>query len=649
MIPVGLHGDDKKPVGEKTAKSSGASPKDAKAIAASASPDQLKGMVIEALKLIKTLAGDASKSEHELRLPTPDMFAMQLSKDVQADAVRALGKALAAIGDKAGARTALQSAVDVASEIQAFGEPTKRAELYAEIARAQMETGDKSEAQFTLRQAMQAARTMSDRSPFPIQPPPGMEFDYEPLAKKSLLLKKVAQIQARCGDASAASDTYRQAVEAAQSLSDPLIKVRALSEIAADKSMEAAGAAWKTALDSALAVNKEYTRSKAVELVLRAQIKDGLYDDAIATVAKRLVGDFQNYGLWVVADAIASSDQSVPMQVMDRLKELATKAEFDRPSKKIKVFERIAAAQARLGDDEGAYRTSGEPHPLNNVQDFRATQARVNVMKSVAEAQIKAKQLDAAKNTIQAALEIFAPMDDEDGEAYFPWAALGGLQAEAGDLTGAQETARSLSFTPSRVGILVDVAVAYSKLGRHDDARQVLQRASKDADDAPRDALWRAAIQSNAIGEGFDPMAPVLQTIAYGQARTGDLDGALKTVARISSSGFGIFTRRDAAEQIVSARLDAGDVPGAQKAAELIPDSEAMSLDEKAALLERIAKYQSQKSDPGVALDWARKQRVPNAKLRILRGLADGIAERCAAESQPAKPANPADKPKPNR
>jgi tetratricopeptide (TPR) repeat protein len=641
VTPVVLGGDDQNPHGGN--KASGGSTSDVKGTRTPATLDQLKAVVAEAIKLIQALADDASKSERELRLPTPATFQMQLSKDIQADALRALGKALAAIGDRAGAKSALQSAADIAGEIQGFGEPTKRAEIYVEIAKAQMETGEKAEAQFTLRQAMQSARTIPGGSPFSIQPPPGMEFDYDPMAKKSMLLKRIAQIQAAGGDQAASADSYRQAVETASSLGQPMIKVRALAEIAQVRSMAAAAATWKIALDTALAVDKEYTRAKAVEFVLREQIKNGLYDEAIGAVADRLKGDSQNYGLWVVADAIAASEQTVPPAAMDRLKGLVGKAEFDRQSKKIKVFERLAAALARLGDYDGAYRTSGEPHPLNNVQDFRATQARVNVMKCVAEAQIKAKQLTAAKDTIQAALEIFAPLDDEDEETYFPLAALGDLQVKAGDLAGAQETAKSLTFTPSRIGILIEVAVAYSRLGRRGDARQALERAAKEAEDAPRDALWRATMQSGDIGEGFDPLAFALQTIAQGQARIGDLDGALKTVARISSSGFGKFARRQATEQIVSASLDAGDVPGARKSAEIIPDSESMSTDEKAGLLERIAKYQSEKNDPAVVIEWAKKEPIPNTKLQVLRGLADGIAERYASKRDRAKSAEASD------
>ena len=61
-------------------------------------------------------------------------------------------------------------------------------------------------------------------------------------------------------------------------------------------------------------------------------------DETVAIVADRLKGDFQHYAIWVVADAMASSDKPFPSQAVARLGQLASKAEFDRPSKKIHVF-----------------------------------------------------------------------------------------------------------------------------------------------------------------------------------------------------------------------------------------------------------------------------------------------------------------------
>ncbi len=383
-------------------------------------------------------------------------------------------------------------------------------------------------------------------------------------------------------------------------------------EIAEDGPIAAAGPVWNAALESALAINDEYSRFKAVEVVLRGQIKASLPDDALATVADRLQGDFQNYGLWIMADAVAASDHAVPPHTMERLSQLAMKAQFDRPSKKFRVFERLAEAQARLGDHEGAYRTAGEPHPLNNVQDFRATQARVKVMKAIAKAQIKAGQLARGRDTIAAALEMFGLLPDEDAEAYFPLSALGELQAKAGDLAGAERTVNALSFSPSRVNVLTEIAVAHAQSGRRDDALKQIQRAAVEARHAPNDLIWRSSSQPDAFrDQAFDPMAPVLQTIAQAEARIGDLDGALQTISWDQLIGL---------RQVHSEADDRTDCldasrcrrrSSALRAALVIPDSDTMYLDEKAGLLERIARQQSEKSDPAIASRVGQKTNGP--------------------------------------
>ena len=135
-------------------------------------------------------------------------------------------------------------------------------------------------------------------------------------------------------------------------------------------------------------------------------------------------------------------------------------------------------------------------------------------------------------------------------------------------------------------------------------------------------------------------MYPVLQVLAKAQAQIGDLDGALKTVGDTNTSAFANFSRYQTAEQIVSARLEAGDIPGALRAADLIPQSDTLFQDKKASLLERIARQQAEKGNPAVILDWAGKQPTPRGKLQLLRGLADGIAARFAPKAKELKPAD---------
>ncbi len=605
----------------------------------------------DALKVIQSEAEKAVKAERALQMPDPAAFAMRCSKELQADVVRAIGLAQARLGDLPAARATWQSAIDAVAEISSFEVSNERAPILIQIAEAQFEAGDKDEARFTLRQASQSVRSIKAESgfAFAIPPPPGMDFASDSLAKKSDLLRRIAQLHARMGDKEASDNASRQAVETAESIANPRNKIRALLELAQQSRGEAIQPIWNKALDLAMQMKDEYSRSKAVEVVVRARIKADQIDEALATITDRLKGDGQYYLLWVVADAVASSDRPVASRVMDRLSQLAMKAEFDRPSKKIKVFQRIAEAQARLGDYDGAYRSAGAPHPVNDIQNGRATQARINVMASVAAAQIQAKHLDAAKDTVLAAMEIIAPLPDEDAEAYFPLARLGELQAEAGDLVAASRTADALSLSWSKVPIFAKIAVAYARDGRREDAQKMIRRGFDAAARSPNDTLWRLSSQADADGFGrdLDPMYPVNHVLAKAQAEIGDLDGAFKTVGDMNTSAFASFSRYQTIDQIVSGRLDAGDVAGALRAVDLIPRSDTMFQDEKAGLLERVARYQAEKGNAAAILDWVGKQPTPRGKLQLLRGLADGIAARSASKAKESKPAQPTVQSKP--
>jgi hypothetical protein len=272
-----------------------------------------------------------------------------------------------------------------------------------------------------------------------------------------------------------------------------------LLEIAQASSSDAGKAVWAKALDSALSLKEEFPRAKSVEMVIRARLKALPAEETLALIADRFRGDFQHYTLWIAADAIAEIDKPVPREAMDRLYQLAQKAEFDRPSKKIKVFQRIAEAQARLGEFDGAYRTAGEPHPVNDIQNFRATQARAFVMKAIAEAQLKAKQSGAARDTVLTAIEMFAPLPEEDAEAYFPLTALCLLQAKAGDLRGALHTLGAVSSSAWKVYILAEIAVSHAEAGRRDDARKTIRLAFDASRRAPNDALWTTASEPDSI------------------------------------------------------------------------------------------------------------------------------------------------------
>ncbi len=595
-----------------------------------ASPDSVKETLEKSLKLILAMAEDAAKSERELRMPSINMFAMRMSKDLEADVVRAIGRAQAKIGRLEDARATWQAALDSTSAISSMDAAQERGNLYIEIARAQNEAGEQSEARFTLRQAIQSARAVKAESRFEIEPPPGLEDSNDPVAKKTNLLRRIAQLQVDTGEKAGSDETFRLAVESAESIKDPLRKVHHLLEIAKSRTGEPAAGIWKKTLDFALSLKDEFPRVKAVEAVLRVRLESLPVDETLAIITDRLKDDFQHYALWVVADAMAASEKPFPPESAARLSQLASKAEFDRPSKKIKVFQRIAEAQARIGDYDGAYKSAGEPHPINDVQNFRATQARVNVMKAIADSQFKAKQLAAAKETVLTAIELIAPLPDEDAEAYFPFADLCLLQAKTGDIAGALSNVSAVSSSAWKVSILSEIAATQSQAGRKQDAKKTMLLAVDASRGATNDALWSLASSRGVFDRTFDPSLQVQQTLAEAQARIGELDAALKIVAEMGQSSFGKFARNQAVQEIVTVSLEKGDVASARRATEMIGDSDFFN-DSKTDLLEKIAKRQSEQGDAAGVLAWATNQQLPKSKLQALRGMADGIAERATA------------------
>jgi tetratricopeptide (TPR) repeat protein len=453
------------------------------------SPEVIKKTLRTALKQIRAVAEAAAKSENEIRIPSPAMFSLGLSKELEADAVQAIGRAQAKVGSIEEARATWQNALDLAAAISSLDAAGDRASVYVKIAKSQNESGEQSEARLTLRQALQSARAMSTESRFGMELP-GMDDQFDPQVKKTGLLRQIAQLQAETGEKARSDESFRLAVEAAEGIKEPLKRVRHLLEIAQSAPAETAKGLWSKALDFSLSLTGEYPRARAVESVIRARLESLPADETLAIVADRLKDKLQHYLLWVFADAIASSDKPFARQTVARLIELASKAEFSRPSKKIKTFERIAEAQARLGDYDGAYRTAGEPHPVNDVQNFRATQARVRVMKAIADAQLKAKQRDAAKDTVHAALELISPLPDEDAEAFFPLADLCLIQAKSGDIAGTLNTVGAVSSSKWKVAILSEIAAAHADAHRQEDARKTVRLATEAARGTPDDTLW---------------------------------------------------------------------------------------------------------------------------------------------------------------
>ncbi len=241
-----------------------------------------------------------------------------------------------------------------------------------------------------------------------------------------------------------------------------------------------------------------------------------------------------------------------------------------------------------------------------------------------------------------AALEFCAPLANEDAEVILPLATLGHLLAEAGDFKGAFDTLDYLSRGTSKVNYLAGIAEAQARDKRDADARKTIQRAIEAGRLVPNDAVWGRTMTD----PDDDPMVPVRQTLALAQARTGDLDGAFKTISELGHARFAPLVRKQVVETIVNQRLEADDIPGALRAVDLITPADMMFQDDKVDLLERIARRRARREELTPLLEWVGKQPAPRGKLQLIRGLADGIAERFepAASPPPSKPASPSDR-----
>ena len=241
-----------------------------------------------------------------------------------------------------------------------------------------------------------------------------------------------------------------------------------------------------------------------------------------------------------------------------------------------------------------------------------------------------------------AALELVAPLGAEDAEAYFPLAELAKLLAQAGDSRSALAAADAMSHSLLRVNLLAELAAVQAQ-----DKQPEAARAIEAGRRAPNDAIW----ESGSAPGDIEPMLPIQKAVAEAQAKVGDLDAALKTFAEMGHSQYAQYMREQAVQEIVKTLLDAGDVQGALRAVGALPEpqSDSMFQDERGDMLERVARQQARRHDPATALEWARKQKTVTAKPKVLRGLADGIAERFEPEKNPAKPGAPPSRPQPGR
>jgi RNA polymerase sigma factor (sigma-70 family) len=276
---------------------------------------------------------------------------------------------------------------------------------------------------------------------------------------------------------------------------------------------------------------------------------------------------------------------------------------IEEPAQRVPVLVRIALAQAKAGDRDGARQTLRQARDgADAVKDDLKTMA----FRETAEAYARLGDLDAAIRTaaglaqefareqilflvaaqqasdgdLPGARKVMAAMttDQKDGALE----AIAGAQAKAGDVKAALVTAEELRHQPlSRAGALKEIALAQAKAGDRAAAARSLQEAldldvatlaGDDQKDAARARIAvlrarigdvRGALQAAAALPGDDAeREDVVRQIALEQARAGDTRGALQTIDTIKD----LARRAGALADLAAGRAEAGDAQAASAA-----------------------------------------------------------------------------------
>ena len=144
------------------------------------SRDRLKKVLADSAELIRSLVQKADKDgEQTFRLPADPL---SMSRDLQADAVRAIGRRRPGSATWRPPAPTWQSSLDTAADTNAFSDATKRGLVFVQIAEAQFEAGDRDEPRFTIRRRSRRSGRSGPSRPFPgsssrsgwigVEPPP---------------------------------------------------------------------------------------------------------------------------------------------------------------------------------------------------------------------------------------------------------------------------------------------------------------------------------------------------------------------------------------------------------------------------------------------------------------------------------------------
>lgn len=571
--------------------------------------------------------------------------------EANAAALIAIGKAYAALGDFKEALKSWKLAVDAAGRIE---NPERCGWIIEELVVVLNDSGEHNAARDILERAAVNARAIGSDPQRPRLLRPRSEEDQ--FQTKALSFALVATLEARLGDAATARTRFAEAITAAESIRENIRKAAVISEVAGMQPRDEAEKTWAQATRFAESLSDQFEKAKALECVLRNRVRLGGIERALATLRDDVNSNLKSYLLWAVADELASGEREPPADAVAQVLALAEKTEFDRDSRKGRVFTAIAGAQARLGNSDAAYKTFGSVEPGS----FSVLLAKVRLMCTIARGQLKARAKDVARDTLQVAVEIVNPYLGDDEDSLFPLPELAELLVQVGDAQGALRMAEAIRNASCKIRVLAALAVALGQSGNKAGALAVLGRAAAAVAELPEEALWattpevpqdplvqevanrlpREFVRRKQLSFEIVQVPHAFELIALARVKVGDVAGATKTagmipiVADLSS----ILAQARAYCAIARAQANAKDCQAAAESLERVvtwyrleeigaegPVVSSLVAELNEALI-KLGEDRVKAGDVRGALKWAMEQRPSKAKIVALQGVAQGIA-----------------------
>ena len=378
--------------------------------------------------------------------------------------------------------------IDTSQRAEAFG---RIVGAFNAIASAQVKAGDVDAAGQTLTAALEMARRIDDAS----------------LRAETLV---AIAMQALAGDVDAAGRTRAAALDMARSIDNASLRAETLVAIAMQALVGDVDAARQTlaaALESTWKIDNAYSRANALVIIAVAQANSVDGQAAKQTFAAALAIARNIDSAYSRADAL-SEITSAQARVGHSATALETSHRIDDALEVSSYVTRLtsnARAQARAGHFAAA---------LAIARNIDSAYFRVDALAVIAFQQVKARDIDAARQTLAAALESTRSIDDAPSRAD-ALAVIAFQQVKAGDIDAARQTlAAALESTRS-----IDNAYSYLRAPALTAIARV-QVLAADID-AARRTLTAALESTRNIGSTFW-RAHALNDIALEQAKAGD-------------------------------------------------------------------------------------------------------------------------------